>query len=621
MKQFLFILFFIFSLITCHSQVIDSDWIGKNYTKKEVMIPMRDGVRLYTAIYEPVSKLEKHPILLTRTPYKVGSYGTKMSSDLWNIWRNYSREGYIFVIQDVRGRWMSEGQFVNIRPFNPDKKTVQDIDEASDSYDTVEWLLENTDNNGRVGVTGSSYLGFYSVMAALSNHPAICAICAQAPAIDWFMGDDIHHNGAFMLEDSFRFLSSLDRPRATLTTTQPQAKSYYLNDDYSFFLKSGSVKQITSLLGDSIKFWNDVMAHPNYDSWWRERDCRRYCYNLKPAVFVVGGLFDAEDLYGTLGLYKAIKKQSPRTNLSMIIGPWSHGQWKSKEANSVGNIVFGKGLAEFYQNEAEFSFFNYYLKEKGNVDYQNRVLVFFSGENQWRKFTEWPCKQVVETPVYLREEGTLKFTQPTEKKSYTEYISDPLHPVPYSEKASRSRGSDYMTADQRFASRRPDVISFETEPLAADLTLGGEITVDLKVSISTTDADFVVKLIDEFPVDFSSDPKNIGEKQNILMDGYQMLIRGDVMRGKFRDSFERPKAFTPNTPVDVSFKLADIAHTFKKGHRMIVQIQSSWFPLVDRNPQKFVDIYHCKNSDFVKSKIKVFHQNNLASRLILPVLK
>jgi len=622
MKRTYVLLVLTFFFAITYSQVIDEKWVKENYTKREVMIPMRDGIKLYTAVYEPVSKSEKHPILIMRTPYAAGPYGKEISPMLWNSWNEYSKEGYILVVQDVRGRWMSEGDFINIRPFNPDKSKKTDIDEASDTYDTVDWLLKNTaHNNGKAGVSGCSYPGFYSLMAGLSNHPAIKAVCPQAPVTDWFMGDDVHHNGALMLSDAFNFISSVDRPHPVPTTTQPGGATYYTTDEYSFFLKSGAIKNLTKMLGDSIKFWNDMMKHPDYDAWWKARNTRNGCYNIKPAVLVVGGLFDAEDAYGTWGLYKAIKEQSPKTNLNLLIGPWSHGGW-GYNTDHLGNVRFGSCTAVCFK-ELENQFFNYYLKGKGNLEKLKKAKVFFSGENKWKEFESWPPKETVMTPLYLGNKGDLKFTPPVMTDSYTEYISDPSKPVPYSNNIQRYRGYEYMTEDQRFAARRPDVISFETEPLADDLTLGGELIADLKVTISTTDADFVVKLIDVFPDDFSYDTKiyGNGNGKNYLMNGYQMLVRGDVMRGKYRNSFEKPEAFVPNNPTTVSFKLSDIAHTFKKGHRVMIQIQSSWFPLVDRNPQQFVDIYHCNDSDYIKSIIKILHQQDQASRILLPVLK
>ncbi len=623
MKRRYILLTLISFFIKSYSQVIDKEWVQENYSKKEAMIPMRDGIKLFTAIYEPVNKSEKHPVLILRTPYGAHPYGEDYSSLLWNLWREYVKEGYILVCQDVRGRWMSEGKFINVRPFNPDKKKKTDIDEASDTYDTVDWLLKNTrNNNGKVGVSGCSYPGFYSLMAALSNHPAIKAVCPQAPVTDWFMGDDTHHNGALMLSDAFNFLSYIDRPRTAPSAIDNPFNPYYTTDEYSFFLKSSTIKNLSKILGDSIEFWKEITMHPDYDNWWKKRDTRRNCNNIKPAVLVVGGLFDAEDAYGTWGLYKAINKQSQNTKLNLLIGPWNHGGWQANENTHIGNICFGSNTAKYFK-EYESRFFNYYLKGKGDAGQFRKATVFFSGENRWRDFDSWPPRETVMTPIYLAGKGALQFTEPTENKSYTVYTSDPSKPVPYTEKIQHNRGIEYMTDDQRFANQRPDVISFQTEPLTSEVTLGGELIAELKVSISTTDADFVVKLIDVFPDDFSYDEKTSEkESENLYpMDGYQMLVRGDVMRGRYRNSFEHSEAFIPGKPTTVSFKLNDIAHTFQKGHRIMIQIQSSWFPLVDRNPQQFVDIYHCNDTDFIKSEIKVFHQKDQASRILLPVLK
>lgn len=603
----------LFTFLTGYSQQIDADWVKANYTKREVMIPMRDGIKLFTAVYEPVNKSEKHPVLITRTPYKAAPYGTTFSSALWESYGDYSKEGYIFVFQDVRGKWMSEGTYMDVRPFNPNKKKKTDIDEASDTYDTVEWLLKHTkNNNGNVGVSGCSYPGFYALMGGLSNHPAIRAICPQAPVIDWFMGDDFHHNGAFLLADAFSFHSSQGRPRPVPVSTRQEGAPFYQTDEYSFFLKTGAIINFSALLGDSIAFWNKMMAHPDYDAWWKARNVLANCYHVQPAVLVVGGFFDAEDCYGALGLYKAINKQSPDTKLRFIMGPWSHGAWNSNDVSSLGDISFGMNTAAYYSKEVEVPFFNYYLKGKGNPDDWKKVIMFFSGENKWKNFTEWPPKKVEMTPLYLGEKGKLEFTAPEAIASFSQYVSDPSHPVPYTDKILRYRSADFMTGDQRFASRRTDVLTYQTEPLSADMTLGGELLADLKVSISTTDADFVVKLIDVFP----DDADNTGG----ILNGYQMLVRGDVMRGRYRKSFEMPEAFIPNQQTTVSFRLNDIAHTFKKGQRVMVQIQSSWFPYVDRNPQQFVNIYQCSDSYFVKSAIKIFHQKNQASKIILPVL-
>lgn len=601
----------------------ESEWIEANYTKREVMIPMRDGVRLYTAVYEPVSSDAKAPVLMTRTPYKAGPYGKGMDKRLSGIWHLYAKEKYIFVVQDVRGRWKSEGEFVNVRPFIHNKKG-KEVDEASDVYDTVEWLLKNIgNNNGKVAVIGSSYSGFYSLMAGLSGHPAIKVVVPQAPVTDWFMGDDFHHNGALILCDAFRFNSSVNRPRPVPTEKMSANTVYYRTDEYSFFLKTGALKNFTALLGDSIQFWNDMMEHPTYDFWWQQRDTRQACYDIHPAVLVVGGLFDAEDCYGTWELYKAISKQSKNTDLQLVIGPWYHGGWGAHDGSYLGNIRFGMNTSLYYRAVIEYPFLQYYLKGVGTaVPDSQKARIFFSGENQWHNFPAWPPEEIVFTPYYVGDGGALLKEEPQDVSSYSEYISDPAKPVPYTDKTQYTRAKEYMTDDQRFAERRPDVLCFKTQPLAEDVRVGGPLTVELEVALSTTDADFVVKLIDEFPEDFTYDVKADGKGggQNYLMRGYQMLVRGEVMRGRFRNSFEFPEAFIPGELAEVRFSMPDIAHVFRKGHRIAIQIQSSWFPLVDRNPQQFVNIQTCDDSDFVKSRIKLFHQEGVASKIILPIL-
>lgn len=601
------------------AQEINEAWVKENYTKREIMIPMRDGISLYTAIYEPITSSKLSPILITRTPYKASPYGEKINSRLWGAWKNYAREKYIFVIQDVRGRWKSEGEFINVRPFIADKKRNNEIDEASDVYDTAEWLLHHTrNNNGKIGIIGSSYSGFYSLMGALSAHPAIKAAIPQAPVTDWFMGDDYHHNGAFMLCDGFRFASSMNRPRPIPTEQTTPNIPYYKTDEYSFFLKMGTLRNLTHLLGDSIAYWNELMAHPNYDNWWQQRDTRRSCYNIRPAVLIVGGLFDAEDCYGAWELYKAIHKQSPSTDLQLIIGPWYHGAWGGSDGSFLGNIRFGSKTALYYQDQVEFPFLQYHLNGEGiPISAPNKANVFFSGENQWKTFPVWPKKDAKYLSFYLKEDGKLSKEKPLKSISYSQYISDPNKPVPYTDRTAYGRSKDYMTDDQRFAERRPDVLCFKTTPFEQPLTVGGEIGVELEVVLTTTDADFIIKVIDEFPEDFKYDDLKDGKGsgQSYLMNGYQMLVRGDVMRGRYRNSFEYPEAFTPGKPTKVHFKMPDIAHTFNKGHRLVVQIQSSWFPLIDRNPQQFVNIYTCEKTDFIKSTIKILHQKNNSSRI------
>jgi uncharacterized protein len=617
---------FLLLLFSCGFQAqFDSVWIREKYIKKEVMIPMRDGVKLFTCIYSPRDNKEKHPILIMRTPYSVAPYGeNRFSTRLYTTnWLEYVKENYIIVMQDVRGRYMSEGQFVDIRPFNPAKKKRTDTDEASDAFDAIEWLVENVpENNGRAGVFGISYPGFYATMAALSNHPALKAVSPQAPVTDWFMGDDFHHNGAFALMDGFSFYSGFGKPRPQPTAEHAKGFALPEKDQYNFYLRTGALKNFGKYM-ENIVFWKDLMEHPDLDAWWKLRNPRIYCRGLKPAILVTGGTFDAEDCFGAWNLYKAIEAQSPGTSNRLVMGPWFHGGWHRGDGAHLGNVRFGEKTSPYYQTEIELPFFNYHLKNKGDDKSIAEATVFFTGSNQWKKLETWPPSQTQEQRLYFNNGYALDYSAPLLPGSFSEYTSDPDKPVPYAENMHVGRTREYMTDDQRFAARRPDVLVFRTEPLSQDLTLAGTVTADLKVRISTTDADFVVKLIDVFPDDFSYDSTYCckGVKQEAEMAGYQMLVRAEIMRGRYRNSFEKPEAFDPEKVESVKYALPDVAHTFKKGHRLMVQVQSSWFPLFDRNPQQFVNIYTCEDKDFKKCTIRLYHSAEAPSAIILPVLK
>jgi uncharacterized protein len=632
MRKLLFYLLFSLASIAGFSQGTSQDslWIRQNYYKIETYIPMRDGVKLFTSVYLPKDSTQKHPILMTRSPYSCAPYGLdKWPNFAAGFGRYYLRKGYIIVTQDVRGRWMSEGQFVDVRPFIKDKKSNTDIDEASDTYDAIDWLVKNIPgNNGRVGVKGISYPGFYSTMAAASGHPALKAVSPQAPVTDWFMGDDFHHNGAFFQMDGWAFYSSFGKPRPKPTTIGPSGFDYYTHDNYKWYLETGALKNILKLTGDSIAFWKELYQHPNRDEWWQARNARVSMYDVKPAMLVVGGLFDAEDCFGAWNLYKAIKSQSPSTNSHIVMGPWYHGEWASNDGTHLGNVQFGSNTSFWYQNNIEIPFFDYYLKGEGAQPKLPAATIFFSGANEWKEFEQWPPAQKQDQAIYLQPDGGLAWSAPAKKNDFSEYISDPAHPVPYTEDVHFQRTREYMTDDQRFASRRTDVLTFQTPVLPDDLTLAGPVIADLMVSLSSTDADFVVKVIDVFPDDFTYTPnepapaRGRGQApQGYPMGGYQMLVHGEVMRGRFRESFEKPVPFKPGKIENVKFAVPDVAHTFKKGHRLMIQIQSSWFPLVDRNPQKFVDIYTADDSDFQKETIRVWHDSDHPSRIILPVLK
>jgi len=632
------------------AQNTDSTWFVNNYYKIERYIPMRDGVKLFTSVYLPKEKNEQHPILMTRTPYSCAPYGEDKFSRIWSTYRlAYLKENYIIVTQDVRGRYMSEGDFVDVRPFNANKKTNKDIDEASDTYDAIEWLIKNLpDNNGKVGVLGTSYPGFYSTEAALSGHPALKAVSPQAPVTDWFMGDDFHHNGAFFIMDAFSFYPTFGKPHPKPTMNYGTGFSTSIKDNYKFYLQTGAIKNFRKLIGDSIKFFHEMYQHPNYDAWWKARNARVGLYNIKPAMLWVGGLFDAEDCWGAWNSYKAAEKQSPQTNSKIVMGPWYHGQW-SGEGSYLGNVRFESNTSAWYQQTLEIPFFNYHLKGKGNISQIAEANIFFTGENNWKTFDIWPPANATQTNLFLSPGGKASFDPVTSKTSnsqttgdkikviteniqniftsikisedFDEYISDPSHPVPYTEGVHNRRTREYMTDDQRFAQRRTDVLTYQTDTLNNNVTISGPVIADLITSISTTDADFVVKIIDVFPDYFEHNTNIKGNGKEYPVGGYQMLVRGEIMRGKFRNSFENPEPFTPNKITNVKFELPDVAHTFKKGHRIMIQIQSSWFPLADRNPQKFINIYEADDKDFQKAAIRIYHDGTNNSKIILPVLK
>lgn len=602
----------------------DSAYIRNNFTKREVMIPMRDGKQLFTAIYTPKDNKRTYPILLKRTPYSCSPYGEKaFVTNFQNM--HLARSGYIWVFQDVRGRYMSQGDFVDVRPFNPDKQAPQDIDEASDTYDAADWLIKNTpNNNGRIGVYGVSYPGFYATMAVLAGHPAIKAVSPQAPVTDWFIGDDFHHNGAFMLMDAFSFYSGFGKPRPEPTTQHAQGFSDWKTpDNYDFYLRAGALRNYADKFGmKGIPFWNDLMAHPDYDAWWQARNPRPHLKGIQPAVLTVGGLFDAEDCFGAWRVYEAIEKQNPQTASNRIVmGPWSHGGWARSTGERLGNVVFGKKTSEYYQKEVEFKFFEFYLKDNGTMDLPD-ATIFETGRNEWTSYDAWPPRAARPVRYFFLEGGRLSKipTPPSVDKlpadqQMDEYTSDPAKPVPYTENVHLGRTREYMSDDQRFAARRPDVLVYQTEVLQEATTVTGTVTAELWVSVNTSDVDFVVKLIDVFPDTLA------GVENGVPLGGYQMLVRGEVMRGRYRNGFEKGQPFPADAITQVKFDLPDVAHTFLPGHKIMVQIQSSWFPLVDRNPQQFVNIYEAKDEDFVPAQVRVYHAAIGHSCVVLPVLK
>jgi putative CocE/NonD family hydrolase len=594
--------------------------VKARYTKYEYLIPMRDGKRLFTAVYVPKDDSRPYPILLTRTPYSVRPYGADRYRDSLGPSPLFAKSGYIFVYQDVRGRWMSEGEFVNMRPHNP-AKGPRDIDESTDTYDTITYLLKRVPNhNGKVGLWGISYPGFYSAAGMIDAHPALKAVSPQAPVTDWFIGDDWHHNGALFLPHMFNFMSRFDRPRPKPTPKFTAKFDHETPDGYQFFLKLGPLSEAGQrYFKGEAAFWNEAIKHDTYDEFWKARNIRPHLKNIKPAVLTVGGWFDAENLFGALEVYKNLKKSSPRTSNRLVMGPWVHGGWSKGDGAVLGDVPFNAKTAEFYRKHIEFPFFEHHLKGRKLAE-APEAWVFETGTNVWRKHPTWPPRAVKPRSFYFAAEGKLRDDRPAAaapEDGHDEYVSDPARPVPFLEKIAIGMAQEYMTADQRFASRRPDVLVYETGVLEEDVTIAGAIEAELFVSTSGTDADWVVKVIDVYPNDFPDPAPN---PKGVKMGGYQQLVRGDVMRGRFRNSFEKPEAFTPGRPTKVKFTLPDVYHTFRSGHRLMIQVQSSWFPLVNRNPQTFVAIHSAKASDYRKATQRVYRTRDLPSRVTVQVL-
>lgn len=581
---------------------VTGEWLKENYTKREVMIPMRDGVRLYTAVYEPVLNSEAKPVMLVRTPYSLRPYGFEAGeepskdrfacpSGMWGDLLNYAADGYVIVLQNVRGTYLSEGEFENIRPHLSGKAggktTKRIVDEATDTYDTVEWLLANTVSNGNIGVKGTSYPGYYATMAALSRHPAIKAVSPQAPVTDWFMGDDAHHNGALCLADCYRFGSSMYRTRKAPSTKGMKRLVSIDSDLYEYFLGK-PLSELSAFFGDTLAFWNKMVSHPDYDKFWKDRNPSFHLKDIEPAVLVTGGFYDAEDCYGAFNTYTQLKKLSPECDLYLAAGPWHHGGWGSRSVSGIAGAWFGEASGEYYLDDIEYPFFRYYLEGKGEKP--ARVNVLPSGETMrsrmegvpstsfWEAYSTWPPENAKPTRIYLSGTDSLNMSGRSQDVGFRTFTSDPSNPVPYMDVKSSGRDHGYMAADQTFASVRNDVLTYSGTVLSDTLHLAGPVKahVELRLDLpdgtysKNMDADIVVKLIDVRP------------------DGYQMLVRGDIMPVRYRDGFVRSKAVRSGKVVKVDFTMCDIDHYFLPGHSLMIQIQGSWFPLMAMNPQTFV---------------------------------
>ncbi|MEM1323369.1 MAG: CocE/NonD family hydrolase [Bacteroidota bacterium] len=594
-----------------------------NYNKQEYRIAMRDGIQLHTVVYAPkdASAEKPYPILLKRTPYSCHPYGPTAYPNRLGPSKYLMEEGYIIVYQDVRGRWMSEGLYDNMRPHLPEKKSPKDIDESTDTYDTIDWLLKNVAyHNGRVGQWGISYPGFYTTAGAIEAHPALKASSPQAPIADFYF-DDFHHRGAYLL--SYFLATTVFGYQKEEPTTAPwyQRVNTKTPDQYRFFLDMGPLKNGDQYYGEDNFFWQQLKSHPNYDEFWQRRNILPHLRNIKHPMMVVGGWFDAEDLYGPLMTYKTIEKHNPGTYNTIVMGPWSHGDWaRDKPDAIVGRVDFGPGVSDFFQREIERPFFHSLLKEDREPQLPEAYM-YDTGRKRWETFEQWPPKAVEPMQWYLHPKEGLDGRPPAEGDApFTDFVSDPAKPVPYSEDIKTVfTPRKYMTDDQRFAGRRPDVLVFETPPLEADLTLAGEIMAHLKVATNGTDADWIVKLIDVYPGDHEDYDHNPKE---IRMGHYEQMVRSEVIRGRFRNSFENPEPFIPNQVTSIQLPLQDVLHTFKKGHRVMIQIQSTWFPLIDRNPQKYVDnIFEANEEDFIKATHKVYHSTEQATYIEVDVLK
>ena len=589
--------------------------VREAYTKFEYRIPMRDGVKLFASAYIPKDVFtdgKSYPIMLERTPYNVAPYGIDKYRGNVGPSELFAKEKFIFVYQDVRGRFMSEGDYTIIRPHKP-SKGPKDTDESTDCYDTIEWLIKNVPGAiAKVGLWGVSQPGFYATAGMIDAHPALVAVSPQATVTDYYMGDDSYHNGAFMLAHRFRFYHGFWQ-REGDPAPPPAATpfDYGTPDGYDFYLNMGSLAGANEkyFSGKQV-FWTQNILNPTYDEFWQARSIWKFLKGIKPAVLIVGGWYDQEDPQGPLRQFDVMQHDTPPANMTLVMGPWNHGGFARGDGDKLGNINFGSKTGVYFREKIEFPFFLYHLKGKGDTKFP-KAWLFETGLNQWRKFDEWPPKQAQSKTMYLDAKGKLAW-QPAAAQTFDEYLSDPNRPVPYVSAIALGVPGDYMTQDQRFASMRPDVLVYKTEVLDHDVTIFGPITVDLKVSTTGTDSDFDVKLIDVFPGDYpdfnaTAPPAGPpGAPAVSQMGGYQQLIRGEPFRGKYRKSFEKPVPFEPGKPDRVTYKLPDVAHTFRKGHRIMVQVQSSLFPLTDRNPQKFMDIAHAQSGDYTKATQHVY---------------
>ncbi len=594
------------------------EYTRAHFTKYDYRIPMRDGVKLFTTVYIPKDRTRNYPFLMERTPYSVSPYGIDNYRPVLGQSEAFEKEGFIFVYQDVRGRYLSEGKFIDVPVHKTHFDSPRDTDESTDTYDTIDWLVKNVQpNNGKAGIMGISYPGFYAAFGMINAHPALKAASPQAPMGDVGNGDDSYHNGAFYLAANFGFYSSF-KPRG-IEPTRPEGQvpfDFGTPDQYDFYLRMGPLANSNErYLKNENPYWNDNLEHPTYDEFWSARALAQYMHHVTPAALFIGGWFDAEDLSGPLKLFRAVDAGGPQSPNTLVMGPWRHGGWSRGDGNTLGNLNFASKTGEFCRDQIELPFFIEHLKDPKKDSRESKPVefpkawVFQTGTNQWERYDQWPPKTATQRKLHLSANGVLQFdAEPSASSGYDEYLSDPAKPVPVIGYAGPGMPGDYMTADQRFAATRPDVLVYQTPPLDNDVTVAGPIAPALRVSTSGTDSDFVVKLIDVYPSDYPDPEPN---PSHIVMGGYQQLVRGEPFRGKFRNSMSRPEAFTPGKVESIQFTMPDVCHTFRAGHRIMVQIQSSWFPLTDRNPQVFTDIPKAKAADFKRATERVYHDSVL----------
>ena len=594
--------------------------VKANYVKREVYIPMRDGVKLFTIIYSPRATTERYPMLMTRTAYGIGPYGPDSYRAVLGPNNEFAKEGYIFVYQDTRGKFKSEGEFIHHVPI---VKGSSRPNESTDTWDTIDWLVKNvSNNNGRVGQWGISWAGWEVSQGMIDAHPALKASSPQAPPQDQFLGDDYHSGGAYQMMYGFNWMSTNARARVAPSERDAERFDYGTPDGYRFFLEMGSAADALKYFADDVPTYKDHMAHGTYDEYWQARNVPKDLERINHPVLIVAAWFDAQDFYGPFRMYRALKEKNPSNQTTLAVGPWLHGGWARSDGDSLGHITFGSKTAAYYRANIELPFFNYYLKDKGPTagPYGTRegrldlpeAVVFETGANKWHSYPRWPPAGARPRSIYLQAGGRLAFAVPTDRSddAFDDYVSDPAKPVPYTSEVTTTEGHLFMVEDQRFVWSRPDVLVYQTPPLTDDLTIAGPIDVSLNVATTGSDGDWIVKVIDVYQGNL---PAPMGH--------FQMLLAGDILRAKFRNSMSKPEPIVPGQPTKLAFTLGDKYHTFLKGHRLMVQIQSSWFPMFDRNPQTFVDVYHAKDGDYRRATHKVFRSAQLPSFVTLPVLE